>query len=341
MRGQHLDDVARELARPMGRRAALRLVGATALGLWLGGFRAPGAGAAAQAGCPEQTCVSGTEFCFDVCCPHDTLCCYAAPDPASPSGCVQNPHCCDPCDPQSARCMDDGYCGPGPVAQKCVDDCKKRVDDFLKDYVRKVCRGSGKSASMASLGEKAFSTFGCVALTESTLRPNRHAECERDPKSNTSPRARIEDTPALEAGPAAAEAVPADVAAIRRLLRSADAAQTRLAERVFAQTQQTPGTLRQPALARELRAYASSVNGLKKRVARAPVGTSQGRRARAVTVSALAEAGRGLTLAAQAVDTNSAAAARANGRRANAAFVRASRLARSSRGALRCGSTCA
>lgn len=118
----------------MPRRAALRLAGATIVGVWLAGFRAPGA--LAQGCGAEQTCTPATQFCRSVCCPSSTTCCYGPPDPASPSGCVQNPHCCDPCDPSGSKCLGDGYCGPGPVADNCVCDPDKFHEQCGSDCCR-------------------------------------------------------------------------------------------------------------------------------------------------------------------------------------------------------------
>lgn len=331
----------------MPRRAALRLVGATFAGVWLAGFRAPRALAQDCGGTNTQTCTAATQFCRATCCPPDKTCCYGPPDPASPSGCVQNPHCCDPCDPKQAKCMGDGYCGPGPVAEKCVDDCKKRVDEFLKDYSRTVCRGSGKKKlfeGFGGMGEKAFSTFGCLTLAESILRPTRYEECQRDPQSNYTVGYRDAANTMIarnvQAGEADAGTADGDLDAIRRLLRAAAPEQVRLANRVFVQAERPPVAFRQPALARELRAYAAAVGALRQRVARAPVTTAPGRRARSLTVATLAEGNRGLLLFAKAVDTQSFTVARTNGQRARAAFTRAAKLGRAGRAALHCGATC-
>lgn len=240
--------------------------------------------------------------------------------------------------------MGDGYCGPGPVAKKCVDDCKKRVDEFLKDYSRTVCRGSGKTTSFSGMGEKAFSTFGCLTLAESILRPTRYQECQRDPQSNYTVGYRDAANTTIarnvQAGEADAGTADGDLDAIRRLLRAAAPEQVRLANRVFVQAERPLVAFRQPALARELRAYAAAVGALRQRVARAPVTTAPGRRAQSLTVATLAEGNRGLLLFAKAVDTQSFTVARTNGQRARAAFTRAAKLGRAGRAALHCGATC-
>lgn len=114
---ERLDELARALATPMPRRRALRLFGATFAGMWLTGFRPPRALADRCSG--QKICVPGNENCFPTCCPAGRLCCAGPPNPSSPSGCVTNPHCCDPCDPAQSQCLGDGSCGPGPIASSC------------------------------------------------------------------------------------------------------------------------------------------------------------------------------------------------------------------------------
>ena len=114
------DDFSRALATPMPmpRRHALRFFGATFAGIWLAGFRPPRA--LADRDCSgQQICVPGNANCFTICCPTDLICCTGPPDPSSRSGCRTNPHCCDPCNPNGSKCLGNGSCGPGPIADSC------------------------------------------------------------------------------------------------------------------------------------------------------------------------------------------------------------------------------
>ena len=117
-----LDALSRRLAEPMGRRQALKTVGATVAGMWLAGVRPPRA--LADRNCSgQQICVPGNADCFTIFCPTGLICCTGPPDPRNRIQCATNPHCCDPCDPNASQCLGNGSCGPGPIAASCR--CRK------------------------------------------------------------------------------------------------------------------------------------------------------------------------------------------------------------------------
>lgn len=189
---ESLDTVARRLAgRPIPRRSALKLTFVAFAGLSLPPLRPQLAFA------QVQQCTQETEYCRAVECPIGSICCYGPPNPSSPSGCVTNPHCCDPCDPTASRCLGDGSCGPGPKAASCgcgasgirceagqyCDEargiccppdprdecrspepvCRDRVDDDVKEYQREVCLGRSEASSVGTkFTESTFDAFGMM-----------------------------------------------------------------------------------------------------------------------------------------------------------------------------------
>src|SRR5207244_1444543 len=107
---QLLDELARSLARPMSRRAALRLMGGALVAATAGGLRP--SRAAASAGCGTG---GGS-------CPRDYTCCIDPTDPGSES-------CCPP----GALCCGGACCSPGMICVrgKCEDKPRCRENETL------------------------------------------------------------------------------------------------------------------------------------------------------------------------------------------------------------------
>ena len=119
--------LARSLARPMPRKHALRMLGATALGVWFGGSVRKAHALGAAHWCHREVsthgwkfCTEENEYCFPTCCPQERTCSIG---PRSNRGCPSAVSCCDPCNPAGSRPDGTGGCAPGPVAAHCP--CKQ------------------------------------------------------------------------------------------------------------------------------------------------------------------------------------------------------------------------
>jgi hypothetical protein len=119
-----LDGLAKDLARPMSRSRALRVVGATIVGVGTGSFtRTARAGLGRrQHICDTRVqkegwryCTSASERCFPTCCPRGWQCCKGE---CGSNGCCEM-FCCNPCNPLTSRCVGRGVCGRGPVNPDC------------------------------------------------------------------------------------------------------------------------------------------------------------------------------------------------------------------------------
>lgn len=114
-----LDDIARRLAVPMRRRRALKLAGVAFAGVAVSPLR-PRFAFAQGVRRREQVCFAETADCRQITCPPGTICCLGPDDPGTVTPCPTNPHCCNPCNPNTATCDGGtGYCLPGPIASYC------------------------------------------------------------------------------------------------------------------------------------------------------------------------------------------------------------------------------
>src|SRR5687768_12556266 len=119
-----LDELAKNLARPMPRRRALRLVALATVTAWLqsSGSVARAATGRGQHICDTRVskegwkyCSPASEACFPTCCPKEWACCKGK---CGSNGCCEM-FCCNPCNPDQSRCLGGGVCGNGPVRKDC------------------------------------------------------------------------------------------------------------------------------------------------------------------------------------------------------------------------------